>query len=247
MVRHFLFIILILSLVTPPVFADGGIDPKPIDFSSGGSVTFEFSCPLRDNREVRVTLTPVTAESVHFDPDNLQGYEEVIPFANPSIRVDIWMTHSGWWDNQENPADILRECVQGGGNNTTWTLSPESDMWANIDTLSTHPFQVTQGDQVTTMEIIAATVIDHEYLDEYSQDVRGIIGLIAEIDPRFEDLLEFHFTPDPQAQDFFLITCLWGPYGQPWRSYSQTHGYYEYARLVLWLRVNTDPQEGSLP
>lgn len=78
-------------------------------------------------------------------------------------------------------------------------------------------------------------------------DVRGIIGILAEIDPRFEDLLTFHFTPDPQVQDFFLITCLWGPFGTSWSSYSQVRGYYEYSRLVLWLRVNTDPQEGSLP
>ncbi|GEM_PF-2778455 len=247
MVRHFLFIVLTLSLVTSPVLAEGGIGQKSIDFSSGESVTFEFPCPLRDNREVRITLTPITAESIHFDPDNLQGYEEVIPFANPSIRVDLWMTHSGWWDDKENPADILRECIQGGGNNTTWTLSSESDMWANIDILASHPVEVTQGNQITTMQIVAATVVGHEYLEEYSQDVRGIPGLLAEIDPRFEDLLTFHFTPDPQVQDFFLITCLWGPYGQPWRSYSQTHGYYEYARLVLWLRVNTNPQEGSLP
>ena len=241
----FLFCILLSSNIHI-VFADDPPPIRPVDFTSDLSVTFTFTCPYPDNKTVQITLTPRIPTSTYFDPHDFQGYEDVTPFANPSIAVDLWLTHSGWSENSENPSDLIRQCVQGGNDRSDWSLAAESDMWAYIDVMMSQPFTITQGEHTTVMGIKAATVIGNQHMTRYSEDIRNIPGLLAEIDPRFELLLNFNPEPQP-VTDYFLITCLWGPYGTSWGEYSRVDEYYSYSRLVLWLTPHQEILETPIP
>lgn len=245
--KTLLVVLFVVLNITPVSFTFAG-DPGPvhiIDFTSREPVTFEFYCPLQA-KTIQVTLIPRLPDSTYFDPHEFQGYVDVTPFANPSIKVDIWLTHSGWSENSENPSDIIRQCVQGGNDKSDWSLVSESDMWGYIDQMQSHPLTITQGDHTTVVDIKAITVIGNDLLPRFSEDIRGVPGLLAEIDPRFEPLLIFN----PKAQtitDFFLITCLWGPYGTSWGEYSRAHEYYSYSRLVFWLTPHIETLDAPIP
>lgn len=239
--------VFVVAFIASSVSAEAGPPPpkKPIDFTSSDSVTFTIYCPYQD-KIVKVTLIPRIPSGTYFDPAEFQGYESVVPFANPSIKVDIWMTHSGWSETAENPSDVIRQCLQGGSDSTNWALFDESTTWSYIDLLAKQTVEIKQGDNVTIMDIKAITIVDHEYMEEYSKDIRGILGILAEIDPRFESLLVFNPIAQP-VTDYFLVTCLWGPFGESWYNYSRVHEYYSYARLVLWLTPHIESMEGTLP